>query len=349
MQSTLPLFWGMFLVLTGGACRAGLHPVSGKPMGAITPSAGADIEEIQNGTLDAEEWEYFGPYNLVQGKLVVDLKSTGKVYFVAGLNSRQEPDIGVDQPLCMAAEVGPGSHCEIETPGSYYIGVQGLDTQNTFVLDIKTISSGQMDVSEQGALTRDETRSFGPYALSDGKLSFMLTIAGDIVFTVGPGTPQNAVETVITDPVCAQNDSEEQKSCEITKPGSYYVVLRGNNAQTSSFTLHVARESSAKATQVLTDTDAVERGLWKIVGPYELKSGSLSAYAQIHGDANLYVGPGVLVERNVQIREPLCLKNTSETEKTCQVAIPGSYYVGLLGVDEHTSFTLTIKYPAPTP
>ena len=241
------------------------------------------------------------------------------------------------------------SHCEIDVPGSFYIGLEGIDDQNTYVLNIKTVSGGQMNITEKGALARDVAEFFGPYTLKAGKITFTLDITGDIAFAVGPGVPKNAVEVVIAQPICVQNDSIQRKSCEITAAGVYYAVLRGS-ARNSSYALQVQTEASTLGSlQTSTDSDAVNQGEWKYYGPYQLQSGSLDVTALITGDVSLYVGPNALDGDNVQIRQPLCVKNATESKKSCVVTTPGAYYVGLLGVDAHNNYTVIVKHPANNP
>ena len=347
MQLFLPSVFAVALFAVGSTgCRTISQHDSGQPKGAIAPIDQTAANYKESDSVARHEWKYYGPYVLTAGKLLIDSSGSGDVSLVVGPNGRPDPYIGIDNPLCLRNEGGVKAHCEISKLGTFYIGILGVADQSSYALEIKRVTADQLDEEQQGALDRDESKTFGPYLLGDGNLTIDLKVAGDIAFAAGPA--QNGAVAVLTHPVCENNETTLEKSCEITASGTHYVVLRGS-ATHSSYTLHVKRDALGQAPiKSFTDQGNVERHEWKYFGPYQITSGSLKVTAAITGDLSLFVGVNALEGGTVQIREPLCLKNGSEKEKVCEISQPGTYYVGLLGVADHNNYTLTVSYPAET-
>ncbi|OZG75398.1 hypothetical protein BTA51_03200 [Hahella sp. CCB-MM4] len=95
-------------------------------------TSGTTKNEIKQGTIEQDKWHFFGPYETMDSFKVTMVGSSDADLYVS---EGQQPSDTLYQ--CRPYLTGSNEECNLESSGSYYIGVKGYDPTSDYQLQIR--------------------------------------------------------------------------------------------------------------------------------------------------------------------------------------------------------------------
>ena len=203
------------------------------------PPQGGPVELERTGEVDADGWEFYGPFEATEGSIKVSMYGNGD----ADLYIKKDENPSKDNWDCRPYKSGTVEDCNMLGPAKFYIGVYGTK-KSEYSIDIKFTAppqegfegpapsdeteGGPVSLKETGSVEAGEWMSFGPYVHTDGAFEVVMNGTGwlawsgdaDLYVKAGSQPSEESYD-------CRPYEEGSSESCTLEGPGTYYVGVRG--------------------------------------------------------------------------------------------------------------------------